>query len=198
MKKLLRSSVMMVLTAGFAVASSAGQDAPMIRAGGIDFGFAYTAKVAKISNLSNSNFVMNGAEADAGFRLPGITRMGIAVEASGEHANNVAPGVSLDQFQLVAGPRYTLWRGGEAGSSIYIQGMGGYVHGFNSMFPRGQQLRSAATGFAFLTGGGWNWPASRHFGVRVAEVDYELTRLANNAETFQADFRASSGLNFHF
>jgi outer membrane immunogenic protein len=207
MKNIVRSSVMLTAVLTVALLSCAGQTpaagnpAPPAF-GNFDLGLTYTYKWAKISNLSDSTFGMQGGAADGVYWLgPKVKNLGVAFDISGESAAHIDSGVGLNQFSLVAGPRYTLWKSKSKGRlkpNIYGQALVGFVHAYNSVFPAGSGIGTSANSVALQTGGGLNLPLKRSFGLRVAEVDYVLTKLANNADTYQGDLRVSTGVTFHF
>jgi hypothetical protein len=205
MKKIIRISALLVL--GAAVLPVWGQSAPAGTApanpANFDLGLTYTAKIAKISQQSSSNFVLNGASVDGVFWLKGKAglngKLGVAVDLSGETASNIAPNVNLTQISLVAGPRYTLWTSKRATKkpNLYAQGLVGFVAG-NGLFPKDQSTTYRASALAVQAGGGLNWPLTRTIGWRVCEADYVYTQLPNNANSIQNDLRLSSGVTFHF
>lgn len=210
MKNILRSSVMMAALLGAALLPVAGQVSSAGTAGTansstFDLGVTYTAKVAKISNLSNSNFVLQGGAVDGVYWMnPSRVRLhnlGVAFDFSAETKSNITPGLSLHQFSLVAGPRYTLWRakGGKPGPNLYGQALVGFVHASHSYFPVApNSTKPSATSIALQTGGGLNVPVGGRIGLRVAEIDYIMTHLPNNADSYQGDMRFSTGITFRF
>ena len=187
--------------------AQAAQKAPVAAPGGnIDLGISYTAKMAKISQISNSTFVLNGGALDGVYWLKGrqgrLGNLGLAFDLNGEVASNIEPGVNLDQISAVFGPRYTVWRGKRAGlkPDLYAQGMFGFVNAFNSVFPITAPVgvSAHAASIAAQLGGGFDWPIRQNLSWRAVEADYILTHLPNNANTSQSDLRLSSGLVFHF
>ena len=208
MKHILRSSVMLAAMAAAGLLTCAGQSSGAAKAAtstprAFDLGVTYTAKVAKISNLSSSDFVLQGASVDGVYWLnqnrARLHNLGAAFDFSAEAKSNVAPGVNLHQVSLVAGPRYTVWhaKGSKPGPNIYGQALAGFVHASQGIFPAGQNTtKSSATSFALQTGGGLNVPIGATVSVRVAEIDYVMTHLPNNADTYQGDMRFSAGIVF--
>lgn len=203
MKHFLRSSVLSAALLAIGLLPCAAQQASSAtRSGTIDLAFSYTAKVVKVSNLSDSNFVLNGGAAEAVYWLgPKVAShdLGLAVEFSGERAQNILPHVNLTQLSVVAGPRLTLWqqKSSRFHANLYGQTLVGFVHASDSVFPVSPaSVTSSATSFAFQTGGGLNLPLKGRFGVRVFELDYLLTHLPNHADDYQGDFRASAGFTY--
>jgi hypothetical protein len=211
MNKTIRFSVMLAAILGTALLpcppqASAQNAAKAAPASSIDLGISYTAKMAKISQLSNSTFVLNGGALDGVYWLNGrqgrLGKLGLAFDLSGEVASNIEPGINLDQIEAVFGPRYVLWRGKRAGvkPDLYAQGMIGFVDAFNSVFPvPGQSAVQAHAGsMAAQMGAGFDWPVKKNMSWRAIEADYIFTHLPNNANTYQGDLRLSTGLVFHF
>jgi outer membrane immunogenic protein len=211
MKTILHASAMLVVTLGIAMLQAAGQTPA---AGGtanpaahpatldrFDLGLTFTYKVAKITNVSDSRFVIPGASLDGVYNFGGKAKnLGLAFDINGEAASGIQPGVDLSQISLVAGPRYT-WQLTKAGShkvSFYGQALVGYVHAFNSVFPGSAGVVSSANSFALQTGGGFNLKLNRTIGLRLLEADYVMTKLPNSTNSYQGDLRMSNGLVFHF
>lgn len=208
MKNMIRLTASLALALAAMTLPAGGQNAP---AGNsqpgvthFDLAVSYTAKIAKISQQSSSNFVLNGASLDSVIWLKGKAglkgKLGVAFDLSGETASNIEPGVNLTQFSGVVGPRYTAWQAKGAGyrPNLYTQALVGFVAGSNSVFPQAPGVVARTSAFALQTGGGLNWPLSQHLGWRVFEADYIYTQLPNNASNQQSDLRLSSGINFHF
>ena len=210
MKKIIYSSVMLAAMLGLALIPCAGQSsgapgkATAAPAGKFDLGVMFTYKIAKIATLSSSNFGMPGGSVEGVYWLNSkkawAKNLGIAFELSGETASNIKPGVNLSQMSVVAGPRYTVWRGKRNGlkPDFYLQGLFGEVSGFNSVFPSAPFITSRASAIALQTGGGFNYPINSRVGFRVAEADYVITKLPNNTDSYQGDLRVSSGFVLHF
>ena len=206
MKKTIRISALLVL--GAAVLPVWGQSAPTGAAPGkpvnFDLGLTYTAKVAKISQQSSSNFVLNGASLDGVFWLKGKAslngKLGVAFDIGGETASNIEPGVNLTQFSTVAGPRYTVWTFNRTANkpNVYVQALGGFVSASNGVFVQAPNTTSRAQSLAVQTGGGLNWPINKKIGWRALEADFIYTQLGNNANNIQNDLRLSSGVTLHF
>ncbi len=55
---------------------------------------------------------------------------------------------------------------------------------------------SSANSFAFTAGGGLDYAVSRHFAVRVVQIDYLKTYLPNNATNEQNNLRIGAGIVF--
>jgi peptidoglycan-associated lipoprotein len=209
MTKLLRFSVMLVATLGFAMLPCAGQAAKAVSsdnaaaAGTFDLGLTYTYKLAKLSSTTGWFFGVQGASVDGVYWLgPKAYNLGLAFDLNGETATNIRPNVNLSQISFVAGPRYTLWQykapGRLSGINVYGQGLVGFVNAFNSVFPTGTAVTTGASSFALQTGGGVNMPLNNKWGLRLFEADYVYTRLPNSSSNYQGDIRFSGGVTYHF
>ena len=205
MKNILRSSVMLAATLGLAFVSGAGQTSGAGTAvkppesDKFDLGLTYTYKLAKISNLSGSTFGIQGGSVDGvywlGEKLPNL---GLAFDFNGETASDIKPGVDLNQFTFVAGPRYTIWKDKSKshGANLYGEVLGGYVHAYDSVFPSRATVASSANSFALQAGGGFNLPLKKSIDLRLIEADYILTKLPNASNGMQGDMRLSAGIVF--
>jgi hypothetical protein len=81
-----------------------------------------------------------------------------------------------------------------------VQGLFGGYHTSRSM----AQVQGAANSnsFAMAIGGGVDLKVSHHFAIRLAQVDYFMTRLDNSllspSSFSQNNFRYSGGIVFRF
>lgn len=205
MKTTLRSSVMLAATLGLALLSGAGQSSGVgstvkpPETDKFDLGITYTYKLAKISNLSGSTFGIQGGSVDGVYWLgEKAPNLGLAFDFNGESASNIKPGVDLNQFTFVAGPRYTLWKDKSKshGANLYGEVLGGYVHAYNSVFPTSTTAATSANSFSLQAGGGFNLPIAKRIDLRLIEADYILTKLPNASDDIQSDLRLSAGLVF--
>jgi hypothetical protein len=209
MKNILRVSVIpiMISALGLAVIPVAAQSIEAKSAAPatanlpvfsrLDFGVTYAAKFIKVENTDGLSQMINGISADGVYNFGGkFKNFGLAADIDYESADAIKPGVNLKQFTVVAGPRYTVKS--KIGARVYAQSLFGYVHAFNSVFPSGQSVTSAAGSFAMQLGGGVGVPLTKTFGLRIAEVDYIGTWLPNNNSNSQSDIRVSTGITLHF
>ena len=207
MTKLVRFSVMLAATLGFAILPCAGQAAATgsngnkAAEGRFDLGLTYTYKLAKISSTSSPSFGLQGGAIDGVYWLGARTKnLGLAFDFNGETASNIRPGVNLSQISFVAGPRYTLWKAkaDRYKANVYGQALVGFDHAYNSVFPSGTTVATSANSFALQAGGGVNLPLNKTVGLRLFEADYIYTQLSNNSSNYQGDARFSGGVTFHF
>jgi hypothetical protein len=149
-----------------------------------------------------TSFWFKGGGADVAFTFK--SGLGIAASITGDHASNVTPGVDANKFTYMAGPRYTwtAWPGHASAADnrrmqIFGQGLFGWTHGFNGLYPGTSGTTTSAKALAMQLGGGLNFYLNRNFGVRLLEADYVRTVLPNGAANSQNDTRLSVGLTYH-
>jgi peptidoglycan-associated lipoprotein len=130
---------------------------------------------------------------------------GIAAAINGEHASNVMPSVDLNTISFLAGPRYTYTtRISHAGTQkqrdlqVYGEWLLGSAHGYNGMIPTTSGIQTSDNVFAFQVGGGFNLTLSKHFGLRLLQVDYVRTTFPNETTNTQDDLSLASGVSYHF
>ena len=148
------------------------------------------------------NFWFKGGGVDAAVTFK--SGMGIAASLTGDHASNFTPGVDANKITYMAGPRYTwtAWPGHPSAADnrrlqIFGQGLFGWTHGFNGLYPATSGATSSAKSLAMQAGGGLNLYFTRNFGLRLLEADYVRTVLPNGAANIQSDMRLSVGLAYH-
>jgi opacity protein-like surface antigen len=101
------------------------------------------------------------------------------------------------QLSYMFGPRIAFRHGR---LQPYVQGLFGGYHTSQSL----AQVQGAANqnSFAMAIGGGVDLKISHHFAIRLAQVDYFMTRLNNSAlstsSITQNNFRYSGGIIFRF
>ena len=151
---------------------------------------------------SQGSFWFKGGGADAAITFK--SGMGIAASLTGDHASNITPGVDANKITYLAGPRYTwtAWQGHASAADncrlqIFGQGLFGWMHGFNGLYPATSGATSSAKSLAMQAGGGLNLYFTRNFGLRLLEADYVRTVLPNGAANIQSDMRLSVGLAYH-
>jgi hypothetical protein len=168
-----------------------------------DIAMAYSLERAKIVDTDCGCFWLQGGSVDAAITL--FHGLGAAVNTTGEHRSNVTPGVDLDKFSFMAGPRYT-WTtnrfsaqflGSNRETSVFGEALFGGAHAFDSVFPTTSGVVTTASSFSMQLGGGLNIGIAKGFGVRALEVDYVRTSLPNNGSNTQHDLRLAFGVNYH-
>ncbi len=201
MKNVVRASVIMIAILAslplVAQTAAGGTESAPSRLAKFEFAVSYAPKFIKIADTAGPWQVMSGAAADAVYDLgKHVKHLGLAADVDFEYAPSIKPGVNLRQFSLVAGPRYTLKN--KAGVTFYSEALFGFVHASDSVFPTGSTVSSSASSFAMQFGSGLNLPVTKHLGWRVVEADYIGTKLPNNGDNYQGDWRFSTGITGHF
>jgi hypothetical protein len=228
---MLRASAMLVVTLGLAILPAAGQTpaaGPKANPEAqkkFEMGLTFTYKIAQVSDVPGSRYLLLGASTDGVYRFSGkkTKNWGLAYDAGAESASNTEPytpqicqnipscvvgapyNLNLHQVTIVAGPRYT-WMLSDAATphrvSMYGQVLVGAVHAFDGVFPHANggasTISTTATSVAVQAGGGLNMRLTQNLGLRLLEADYVMTRLPNNANNYQGDIRFSNGITFHF
>ena len=167
-----------------------------------DLSVAYSVEQAKLAPGSCGCFWLQGAGVDAAVTFwKGI---GLAASFTGEHAGNVEPGVDVNKIDFTAGPRYTYtaWKGHTKATDqrrlqIFGQGLFGYMHGFDGVYPTAGGVVSSAGSLAIEAGGGLNLFLTRRLGVRLLEAEYVRSALPNNVSNTQNGMRLSFGFVYH-
>ena len=158
----------------------------------------YDLERAKIASVGCGCFWLQGGGVDVA--VPFYRGLSLAGSFEGGHASNIKPGVNLSKISYLAGPRYTF--SGRSGAmsrlQVYGEGLFGGTHAFDGLFPVAGGVNSSANSYAMQFGGGLDVVAHNGFGVRVFEVDYVRTALANNGTNTQNDLRLAFGLSYHF
>ena len=145
-------------------------------------------------------FNMNGGSAEAAVHA--YRGLSVAADFTGERASSIgtAAGDALSLVSFTVGPRYTLRFSGDKLSrySAFAQGLVGFAHGFDSMFPATNgSLTGAASSLAILAGGGVDVTVSKHLAIRAIQADYLRTQLPNNAGNAQNLLRLGAGIVLH-
>ena len=104
--------------------------------------------------------------------------------------------LSLTMANFLFGPRYSLQRSKKV--TPFAQILVGGAHGSGTMFGSSTGVSGSANGFSLSTGGGLDWNATRHFSVRLFQLEYLNTRLPNTTTNVENNFRLTAGVVFHF
>lgn len=163
-----------------------------------EIGVTFAAERAYIAPGTCNCFWLKGGGADVSLTF--WRGLGLTAALTGDHASNVQPGVDVNKIAFLAGPRYTYTLKPESAKhsfQIFGEALVGGAHAFNTAIPSASGLKSSASSMALQTGGGFNLPVARGFGVRLLEVDYVRTALPNNSSDVQNDFRIGAGLTYH-
>lgn len=166
--------------------STAAQDVPKVDL------FAGYSFVHTSPGLALPSFNANGGVGSVALNL---TDWGsVVVEVGGIHAGAIN-GTDVDATALsyLAGPKISFFR--HSKFTPFAQALFGIVNtnpGFN-------QTALSHNTFAMSPGVGLDWNATRHFAIRLAQVDYFLTRMPTSTNQVNwNNFRYSTGVVFHF
>lgn len=189
--------LLITLSLGVAAAQNAPQKKMALRTIFIPTSIAvtYNAERAKTVSSGCNCFWIPGAGIDANWRI--WNGVGIAAQVNGGHASNIAPDVGIKKVNFLFGPRYT-WQPSRRKRgyrpSIFGEFLAGGVHAYGTVIPTSTGTTSSATSFGFQTGGGANLWLTRHFGLRVIELDYVYSEIPNAGDSTQNDFRIATGV----
>ena len=181
-------------------AGGAPQPAPTPGSDKFDVAANFTYKVAKIASTT-TRFVLPGGSLDAAYNFAGkVKGLGLVVDINGESKSNIEPGVSLTQFSVMGGARYTfhLVPKNPHAVDLYGQFLGGGVFAFNSLFPGLSSTTTSANSSVIQLGGGVNIRLTRRIALRLLEADFIATHLPNSTNSRQYDIRFSNGVVFRF
>lgn len=204
MKTILPVCATLGMVLGTLSLSAAGQTVSGGRsaaaADSFDVAVNFTYKVAKIASITN-RFILPGGSVDAAWNLGGkLYGLGLVADINGEAKSNIEPGVSLTQFSVMGGLRYT-YRFAAKNShafDLYGQALGGGVFASNSLFPGISGTTSSAKSNAIQLGGGANIRLAHSIALRLFEADFVSTNLPNSTNNRQYDVRFSNGVVFRF
>jgi hypothetical protein len=181
--------------------ASAQEEAPKVEVFG---GYSY---VRGNAGFGIPGFNMNGGSASVSYNPN--EWLGLVGDFGGYHVGNIG-GLSVDGnlYTYLFGPKIA-YREGRW--TLFGQGLFGGAHasaGGTALVPnakvRPQGLlliyaSGSANSFAMAFGGGLDAKVANHFGIRVAQVEYLMTRfgVVHSSDT-QNNLRVSAGVVFHF
>ena len=155
----------------------------------------YSYMRANPSTSSVPNFNLNGGTGSIAY-YP-LRWLGLTADFGGYHVGQIGP-ASVDGtlYTYLFGPRVRL--PGTKHLKPFAQLLVGAAHASGSTAFSASTSRNA---FAMAVGGGLDVPATRHFGVRLFEVDYLPTwfpETAGGSRLVQQNVRISTGVRFRF
>ncbi len=206
MLRILRGTVLLAgaifMTTGIAMAQNYAPSARSSNPFSADFAVTYAPEHARIVQKSCDCFWLQGVSGDVSLSF--YHGLGLAVSLAEGTSSHIQPGVNLSKFTVAAGPRYTKvidhWSRNEWAqhpAHVFVQGLFGEVHGYNSVFPAAGGATSTANSSSMQLGGGVDLFLTRHIGVRLFEMDWIRTALPNGASNTQNDLRVAAGLTYH-
>jgi outer membrane immunogenic protein len=144
-------------------------------------------------------FGLNGAGISGSWNVRGP--WSLVTEFSSEYTSSGQPaGNSLTLTSMLAGGRYQpprfphSWLHGASRVQPFAQVLLGAAHAGGGVAGVGD----ASYGFAARLGGGLDLPVSSRFAVRVIQVDYYLTHIANAVNDRQNNLLIGAGIVFHW
>lgn len=139
---------------------------------------------------------LNGGGVSASWNVR--PRLAVVTEISVASAGNVpSTGNSLTLTSYLAGARYSLpqlWQRNRHGLQPFVQLLVGAGHAGGGIAGAGD----GTFAFAMRMGGGIDVPVSRHFAVRIIQIDYDLTNFHNSVNDHQNNLLLGSGIVFRW
>jgi outer membrane immunogenic protein len=122
----------------------------------------------------------------------------LVTEFSSEYTGSApTAGSSLTLTSILAGGRYYLpqpWLRGNHKPLPFAQVLVGAAHAGGGV----SGIGDASYGFATRIGGGIDVRLNSRFAVRVIQIDYDLTRIANATNDHQNNLLVGAGIVFHW
>jgi outer membrane immunogenic protein len=168
---------------------SAAQDSPRMEAG-IDYNYVRTnAPPGGCGCIS-----MNGADSWFAYNL--THSFAAVAQFSVQHASNIGGAGDLTFTSYLFGPRY----GRRVSRRVvpFGQVLFGGTHAGGALAPGSSGIAGSPNTFAMAAGGGVDVEVRRRLAIRLAELDYFLTRFDNAVNDHQNNFRFSAGVAFRF
>jgi opacity protein-like surface antigen len=106
--------------------------------------------------------------------------------------HNKSFGTKSTTFTYLFGPQFT-YRGNEHVTPFFHILVGGAHDSFSN-----SSVSGSANAFAFAPGGGLDVHVSPHIAIRVAQVDYLLTKFKDDEDNRQNNVRVSAGIVFRW
>jgi len=162
----------------FSVAAKA-QDMPKVEVFG---GYSFL-RVSDGGSSANAN----GGSASLAYN---VTRsLGIVADFGGYHGDNTLGDANV--YSYLFGPKFA-YRSGRI--TPFVQALFGAAHvsvgGFGGS--------ASENAFATALGGGVDWNATSHLGVRLIQAEYLLTKFNDGGNNQQNSARVSAGIVFRF
>lgn len=193
-----RSAMLAVGLAALSIARCYAQSTDTANPARFDLTMTYQQiRSNPVGSSSSLNFI--GGATDFSINI----RHGFSVfaDVTGEHASQSAGGSPLNFVASLAGPQY---RRRFKAVSIFGEAGFGAANAFASALPgssgsiaAGNGIRSSATCFATLVGGGLEFDLKKRLSLRLPQVDWLRTNFPNAASNAQNQLGLSAGLTFH-
>jgi hypothetical protein len=162
-----------------------------------DFAAIYSTQQGQVTPTGGGSFWSQGVSLNYGITF--LHGWGVAADLTGQHASRIAPGIGLNEVDLMIGPRYTyrLRFIQKHNSRIFGEAMIGGARGMSSIFPSSTGIRTQANSAAWQAGGGLDISVTRHISIRAFQADYVRSYLPNNASNTQSRIRLGFGVVYH-
>jgi Outer membrane protein beta-barrel domain len=164
-------------------AAASAQGAPKVEVFG---GYSYVH-----TSVSGTGFTanLNGGSASVSFNP--TSWLGLVGDFGGYHGgvNSLGSGINGQIYTYMFGPKSS-FRLGKV--TPFIQTLFGGVHASAG------SVYGSESAFAMATGGGIDWNATEHLGVRLIQAEYLLTMLNDGANNRQNSARISAGVVFRW
>jgi hypothetical protein len=153
-------------------------------------GFSYVRIDADESDANRNLYGWNGS-----ISLSADKTFGFTIDTSGHYQDNVLRRSSF--YTAAAGPRFTA-RNDNATTFAHI--LFGGTHQHERVNTITERFSTNANGFVVAFGGGVDVNVSPHFGVRVIQAEYVLTKFnhAPSGKAVQHNARVGIGVVFRF
>jgi hypothetical protein len=144
----------------------------------------------------------NGGVGSLAYNL--TNHIGVVGEFAGYHNGNVqGSGVSVNALTYLFGPKISMTSGK---ITPFAQVLFGGARGSASATVDSVSVSVSENAFAVAAGGGLDYNATRHIGVRLGQIEYLMTRfnnttvngIGNGGTGTQNNFRYSAGVVFRF
>ena len=164
----------------FLTVSAVAQDFPKFEIFG---GYSYDHR-----SVGGTGFGFNGGSTS--FLYNPSSLVGFKADFGAYH--NQSFGTNTTTFTYLFGPQFT-YRGNEHVTPFFHVLLGG-AHQSSSF----SGVSSSANAFSFAPGGGLDVHVSPHVAIRVAQVDYLLTKFKDDEDNRQNNVRVSAGIVFRW
>lgn len=164
----------------FLTVSAVAQDFPKFEVFG---GYSYDHR-----SVGGTGFGFNGGSTS--FLYNPTSVVGFKTDFGVYH--NKSFGTNTTTFTYLFGPQFT-YRGNEHVTPFFHVLLGG-AHQSSSF----AGVSDSANAFAFAPGGGLDVNVSPHIAIRVAQVDYLLTKFKDDEDNRQNNVRVSAGIVFRW
>lgn len=165
-----------------------------------DLAVVFSAQRAKTVTGDSNYFYMTGIGGNLSLNVVG--GLGLVGDASFMRTPNAAPHIDLSEYSYLGGLRYTTGTGSATHAprrlQFFVEGLGGKVHAFNSLFPGTNGTTKTADSLALEGGAGIDCRIGHKIGFRLLQADFVQTYLPNGQLNIQRDVRVSSGFSAHF